>query len=398
MGFDWRNIERAAEAANDITRVRASVGDYGLFSGIGEALRGLDTTARAWEQGIGVATEGAWSDFAASLLEQQQRGIDEVLAPMTRGLDLSGLGAAPGVWSPSLDGLADVLTGTGLHEGLAWAVGLPEVFNYSLGLNRLIEDSLRVAAGLEASDRVYAAVWEAVPTLPLEEPFGPFGFEAYGVWTELCAGRYGAADDFMKRCLKLRPARDLEERYDRRQALWVILRSAFEGRVGELPRWMEIEDEEEAAAYLRTAIFNEVGRIRQRRKNLDKVWWKEEEMPDNFLPEEKKARKSPVREVDLPAGLPQRRAEAPAKSVRAEDPLKVVLRLESYELDDRFRALVLLYHHGTLQDRDMVSLVLKGNEPVDLAQIYGWPKVQAFQRKAQRWKVKKVGKLPLGSG
>lgn len=60
----------------------------------------------------------------------------------------------------------------------------------------------------------------------------------------------------------------------------------------------------------------------------------------------------------------------------------------------RVRALALLYHHGTLQNRDMATLVLlKGYEPVDLAHVYGWPKVLSFQRKARIWRTKKVGKL-----
>lgn len=70
------------------------------------------------------------------------------------------------------------------------------------------------------------------------------------------------------------------------------------------------------------------------------------------------------------------------------------LRRLSEVLGVRVRTLALLYHHGTLQDRDMATLVLlRGYEPVDLAHVYGWPKVQAFQRKARIWRTKKVGEL-----
>ncbi|PLS84302.1 MAG: hypothetical protein CYG60_18630, partial [Actinobacteria bacterium] len=176
-----------------------------------------------------------------------------------------------------------------------------------------------------------------------------------------------------------------------RQALWVVLRSAFERPSGDggLSPWMEMEDEGEVAAYLRTAIFAEVRRIERDREVPERVWWEEKDLPKGLSEDEKKEREKPSLDPEI------------MRLIRGttEDPADVVVRWESYELDARFQALALLHHHGTLQDRNMATLVLlEGYEPVDLAHVYGWPKVQAFQRKARTWRAKKVGKLPFGIG
>lgn len=56
--------------------------------------------------------------------------------------------------------------------------------------------------------------------------------------------------------------------------------------------------------------------------------------------------------------------------------------------DDRGRVLEMLYVEGTEQDKMVVGMIIAGFDLAAIAHAVGWPEVQRFQRKAQRWKIK----------
>ena len=416
MRFDFGNINDALRALDAAEQARAAI-DY---RSIAEIAGGADLALRAADVAAGLnhpfvplepiarlAAADLSASSLASVAEQGRRSITEAALPATEIARSSALG---GLTLPKLDvgisGLARSVTSALDHLAGARALARPEVFGFTRGLGQLSDDYAHAADSINK-------VFEAVPPLvdwpridwprldwpridwpdvgrPAEEPFDSIVFAALEVWDEYGRGRCGAADAFMTRRLKLQRPRTRWVAYDLRQALWVILRSAFERPSGDggLPPWMEMEDEGEVAAYLRTAIFAEVERIERDREVPERVWWKEKDLPEGLSEDEKKEREKPSLDPEI------------MRLIRGttEDPADVVIRWESYELDARFQALALLHHHGTQRDRDMATLVLKGYEPVDLAHVYGWPKVQAFQRKARTWRVRKVGKLPFGIG
>lgn len=410
MRFDFGNINDALRALDASEQARAAI-DY---RSIAEIASGADLAFRAADVAAGLnqplmppetitqISTGLSTSSLASVAEQTRRSMIEAALPATEIAHSSALG---GLTLPKLDagisGLARSITPAWDNLASARALAIPEVFGFTRGLGGLFDDYARRADSINK-------VFEAIPPLvdwpyidwpridwphvgrPAEEPFDSIVFAALEVWEEYGRGRCGAADTFMTRRLKLRRPRTRWVAYDRRQALWVVLRSAFERPSGDggLPPWMEMEDEGEVAAYLRTAIFAEVRRMQRNREVPERVWWEEKDLPEVLSEDEKKEREKPSFDPEI------------MRLIRGttEDPADVVVRWESYELDVRFQALALLHHHGTQRDRDMVTLVLKGYEPVDLAHVYGWPKVQAFQRKARTWRVKKVGKLSFGIG
>lgn len=59
--------------------------------------------------------------------------------------------------------------------------------------------------------------------------------------------------------------------------------------------------------------------------------------------------------------------------------------------DDKGRILQMLYLEGTEQDRRVVGKLIAGYDLAAVAAIVGWPEVQRFTRKAQRWRKNKLG-------
>ncbi|QIN78332.1 hypothetical protein GBA65_07155 [Rubrobacter marinus] len=411
MRFDFGNINDALWALDASEQARAAI-DYRSIAEIASranlALRAADVAAglnRPFVPPEPIARLAAADSSASSLASVAEQGRRSAIGAALSATEISRPSALGGLTFPKLDagisGLARSITPAFDHLAGARALAAPEIFGFTRGLGRLFDNYSHAA---DSINKIFEAVppladWPRIDCpridcpdvgLPAEEPFDSMVFAALEVWDEFGRGRCGAADAFMTRRLKLRRPRTRWTAYDRRQALWVVLRSAFERPSGDggLPPWMEMEDEGEVAAYLRTAIFAEVRRIERDREVPERVWWKEKDLPEGLSEDEKTEREKPSFDPEI------------MRLIRGttEDPADVVIRWESYEIDARFQALALLHHHGTQRDRDMATLVLKGYEPVDLAHVYGWPKVQAFQRKARTWRVKKVGKLPFGSG
>ncbi len=73
------------------------------------------------------------------------------------------------------------------------------------------------------------------------------------------------ADQFLIEYLEIQPDAD------RREALWRVLRCAFERTVPYPARWIVMNDER-AVVYLRTAIYREAKRVRRDLKMPDRVW------------------------------------------------------------------------------------------------------------------------------
>jgi hypothetical protein len=259
-----------------------------------------------------------------------------------RGLDLlgtQGLGLLHGTL-PALDAYDAIRRASGWGLG-----GLLDTIG-RIDLEALREDALREAR-----------VWEA------RQPRTRIGFAALDAYDELHMGHPWVADRFLLDYLGIQP------NDDRREALWSVLRQAFERTLTYPARWIVLE-EERAAAYLRAAVYNEADRVERDRERPDRVWWTARD------PETKeKIELRPVLEPDDILELMMKRSGNPADIVVPP-------------LDDRGWILEMLYLEGTEQDRRVVSMIIAGFDLAAIAHAVGWPEVQRFQRKAQRWRIK----------
>ncbi len=195
-------------------------------------------------------------------------------------------------------------------------------------------------------------------------PRTQIGFAALDAYDELYMNRPWVADRFLVDYLGLEPNDDT------REGLWRVLKWTFERRVPRPAKWL-ILDDEGAARYLRTAVYREAKRVRRDKEMPDRVWWTERD------PETR-------RKVELPTPTRQPEDVLELMMKASENPAEIVAR----RMDDRAQVLALLYQEGSAEDREFVGLLLTGHEPVDIAHLYGWPKVQRFTRKATRWRIR----------
>jgi hypothetical protein len=109
---------------------------------------------------------------------------------------------------------------------------------------------------LERQARVQAA----------RRPRTKIGFAAVKAYDELFLGNPSAAKEFLRSYLNLEPDPD------RIEALWIVLKEAFERLDGRPAEWI-VFDDERAAAYLHAAVYNQAQRVRRDRERPDRVWW-----------------------------------------------------------------------------------------------------------------------------
>lgn len=310
----------------------------GLLSGASPGISGLFGTADALKDA------GAWRN-AMGLSD-----TDWLYGP-TRGLGLLGKSSAAGVLGgtlPAFDALGDAYWVSGRALG-----GMLDT------VGRIDFEAIRRAAEREARVR------EA------RRPRTRIGFAALEAYDAFYLGQPWAADSFLVEYLGIEPDED------RREALWRVLRWTFERTVPRPAKWIVLDDER-AAGNLRGLVRIESKRVRRDKERPDRVWWEERD------PVTKK-------KVELPPPTlqPEHTLEFMMKS--SGDPADVVP-----PADERGRVLQMLYVEGTEQDRRMVGMLIAGFDLAAIARVVGWPEVQRFTRKAQRWRRIRLNHPPGG--
>lgn len=193
-------------------------------------------------------------------------------------------------------------------------------------------------------------------------PRTKIGFAGLKAYDGFCMNYPWDADEFLVDHLGIEPNEDT------REALWLVLKWTFERTVTWPAKWIVVDDEG-AARYLRSAVYKNAKRVRRDKERPNRVWWEERD-PDT----KKKVELSP------PTLQPDNILEL--MMGRSGNPADVVVPPP----DDRGRVLQLLYVEGTEQDRKVVGMLIAGFDLAAVAHVVGWPEVQRFTRKAQRWR------------
>lgn len=378
------SLGKASELAGAIPRKRAALGFPETTLGAGADLSAARASASFLRAGIRAdyLGYGAWkaarkdgfpsvlSGWPKDLLSGASTGLPEMLgsAAMLKRvgagrdvMDISGAGRLFG--SPrglDLFGIA----GSGLLRDASPALGAFEAVRRASGsgLEGLIDAIGRF--DLEA-------LREAERVREVRRPRTRIGLAALDAYDELYMGHPWVADRFLLDHLGIRP------NDDRREALWRVLREAFERTLPYPARWMVLDDKR-AAVYLRVAVYNEVDRIEADRERPNRVWWTAKD-PET----EERVELRPTLQPDEILELMMKRSGNPADIVAPP-------------LDERGWILEMLYLEGSEQDRRMVEMVIAGHDLAAIAGVVGWPEVQRFQRKAQRWRRIRLDRPPGG--
>lgn len=296
---------------------------------------------------------------ASNLLLPGQGGH---LSPMFSSLPLGGTWkAGTGVWR-GLRGLdTGWLSGSYRIGHISGFTRLDNLPGSILGLQALSWRLNGLLGSLRRTD--FEALWRAacIREARIREARRPrteIGLAALEAFDALYMGHPWVADRFLVDYLGIEPGGDV------REALWRVLRLAFERTVTWPAKWILLDDGQ-AARYLRTAVHREAKRVKRDREKPDRIWFKGQ--PAEFS--------APVLEPEdtLEFMMP-----------RAEDPAEIV----ACRMDSRVQALSLLHQESSHEDSEFVELLLTGYGPADIAACYGWPKVQRFTRKANRWRAK----------
>ena len=289
---------------------------------------------------------GAVKDSGALRNAMGLSGTDWLYGP-PRELGLLGkLGAAggPRAGLPVFDAL------DAARQASKWNLG-----GLIENLGRVDFDALRRAA--ERGARVREA----------RRPRTRIGFAALEAYDAFYLGQPWVADTFLKENLGIEPDED------RREALWRVLRWTFERTVPRPAKWIVLDDER-AADNLRGLVYIEGKRVKRDKERPDRVWWEERDP----------ATKKKV-ELPPPALQPEHTLEFMMKV--SGNPADIVVPPP----DDRGRVLQMLYFEGTEQDRRVVGMLIAGYDLAAIAGVVGWPEVQRFTRKAQRWRKNRLG-------
>lgn len=204
------------------------------------------------------------------------------------------------------------------------------------------------------------------------QPCTRIGFAALDAYDGFCMNHFWVADRFLADYL------GIETNEDTREALWRVLKWTFERTVAWPAKWLMI-DAEGAIRYLRAAVYKNARRVRRDKERPDRVWWTGRD-PDT-----------------------KKRAELPPPTRPPDNILEFMLGSSGNPADivvpppdDRGRILQMLYDEGTEQDRWVVGMIRAGLELAAIAHVVGWPEVQRFTRKAQRWRKIKLDPPPGG--
>lgn len=293
-----------------------------------------------------LGTAAAVKDSGALRNAMGLSGTDWLYGP-PRELGLLGKFGATGILrdaAPAFDALeaARRVSGWGL-EGLLGAV------------DRIDFDALRRDAERDARVR------EA------RRPRTRTGFAALEAYDAFYLGQPWVADRFLMEHLSIEPNED------RREALWLVLKWTFERNMPRPAKWLVIDDEG-AVKYLRAAVYKNARRVLRDKERPDRVWWEERD------PATKK-------NVELPPPTLQPEHTLEFMMKVSGDPADIVVAPP----DDRGRVLRVLYLEGTEQDRRVVGMLIAGYDLAAVAGVVGWPEVQRFTRKAQRWRKNRLG-------
>jgi hypothetical protein len=126
--------------------------------------------------------------------------------------------------------------------------------------------STRILQSLTQFD--WRAIERAVRVQEARRPRTRIGFAALNAYDELYYGHPWIADEFLSDFLGIDPTED------RREALWIVLREAFERNVTYPAQWITLDDER-ATNYLRNAVYKQAKRVKRNMERGDRVWWTE---------------------------------------------------------------------------------------------------------------------------
>ncbi len=405
-------------SAKDLALGKAS-GLYPAFDGLPDLLGGASSLSSAFKAAnlvgavprksttLGFSTKmlGASDELSAARASFFGAGVrgDDLLSGAWKSARedgiLSGLpkdilsGASPGLsgWLGMPDAVKD--SGAWRHamglSGTDWLYGPPRELGLfaKFGDAGILRGVLPVFDDLDAARRVsgrgLGGLLDAVGRVDFDairraanrearvrearRPRTRTGFAALEAYDAFYLGHPWVADAFLAEHLGIEPDED------RREALWLVLRWTFERNVPRPAKWLVIDDEG-AVRYLRAAVHKNARRVRRDKERPDRVWWEEWD----------------------PAT--RKKVELPPPTLQPEYTLEFMMKISGNPADlvapppdDRDRILQMLYLEGTEQDRRVVGMLIAGYDLAAVAAVVGWPEVQRFTRKAQRWRKNKLG-------
>lgn len=418
LGGRFKDIAGVA-SAKDLALGKAS-GPYPAFDGLSDLFKGassLSSTFKAADLAGTIPKKSATLGFSAKMLGADLSAAQSAASLLSARTKTDGLIAS--AWKPGWkDGL--LLSGWKIDLLSSAAPKLSE----RLGMADAVKDSgaLRNAMGLSGTDWLYgpprelglfgkvgaagilrdaqpafealdlarrASGWDlggllgAVGRIDFDalrraaerearvrearRPRTRTGFAALEAYDAFYLGHPWVADRFLMEHLGIEPNED------RRESLWLVLKSTFERNTPRPAKWLVIDDEG-AVRYLRAAVHKNARRVKRDKERPDRVWWEERDP----------ATKKRV-ELSPPTLQPEYTLEFMMKA--SGNPADIVVP----PTDDRGRVLQMLYFEGTEQDRKVVGLLIAGFDLAAVAAVAGWPEVQRFTRKAQRWRKNRLG-------
>lgn len=256
-------------------------------------------------------------------------------------------------------GLLRKMDGIGLGAGRIPRFTLPDLGSVTRPWGSMFENLERLARiDWEALRR---AAERAARVREARRPRTEFGFRALRAYDELYMGNPRVADEFLVKDLGVEPDAD------RREALWIVLRQAFERTVTYPARWIVLDDAR-AALYLRSAVYKQAKRIRRDREKADRVWATEKDPKTN-------------KKIELPPPVIEPELILQFMAQATENPEHIVVG----SFDRRVQVLELLFSEGSDKDKRIVRMLIAGFDLPAVADVVGWPEVQRFMRKARRW-------------
>lgn len=376
---------KAANLAGAVPRKSTTLGFSTKMLGVSDEL----SAARASFFGAGVRGDDLLSGAWKSVRE------DGILSGLPKDI-LSGASSGLSGWLGMLDSVKD--SGAWRHamglSGTDWLYGPPRELGLlgnglfaKFGATGILRGVLPVFDDLDAARRVsgrgLGGLRDAIGRVDFDaiqraadrearvrearRPRTRTGFAALEAYDAFYLGHPWVADAFLAEHLGIEPDED------RREALWLVLRWTFERNVPRPAKWLVIDDEG-AIRYLRAAVHKNARRVKRDKERPDRVWWEERD------PATKK------------------KVELPPPTLQPEYTLEFMMKISGNPADlvvpppdDRGRVLQMLYLEGTEQDRRMVGMLIAGYDLAAVAAIVGWPEVQRFTRKAQRWRKNRLG-------
>lgn len=256
------------------------------------------------------------------------------------------------------------------HVFNTWSDRLGEVMRAWQPAIERVNDFGRQVGGI--FDTLAKVDWEAfrrgLRVLEARRPRTKVGFAALDAYDSLYLGRPWKAEIFLVEYLRLPP-----NEYTR-EALWLVLRSAFENISTEPKKWLTLE-EGQGVAYLRKAVWNEAWRIRRDREMEDRIWWPEGEREED--------------EHGVKLSRPALRADNTLElwTPRSPGPEQLVIPPPPLPPDDRPKVIEKLELDGTPRDQRIAGKIRSGEyEFKDLSKAEGPSQMLSFQRKARRWR------------